>query len=111
MSYFDKRIYCKQNLKEQDRNEMEFYVELFEEAIENALDESEMETIHAGTIGKIVEEVRADFAGRLREELGLAMQELAVSTIDSYEEDAEPVEDPETFFYEPEEEEEAEGGS
>lgn len=107
MTYFNPEIYCKQNLKEKDREELEFYQERFESVIENAVDTYETMT-ESGieSVDKLVMDVVNNFVEELKVELGITLQELAVSVIDHYEEDVDPVEDYETFYYQPEEENE-----
>lgn len=107
MTYFDPEIYCKQNLKEKDRKELEFYQERFESVIENSADNYEAMTgTGIKSVDKLVMDVVNNFVEELKVELGITLQELAVSIIDHYEEDVEPVEDYETFYYQPEEDSE-----
>lgn len=107
MTYFNPEIYCKQNLKDEDREKLEYYQEIFESVIENSVDTYETITrCGIESLDKLVMDVVKDFVEELKAELGITLQELAVSIIDHYEEDVEPVEDYETFYYQPEEDEE-----
>lgn len=107
MTYFNPEIYCKQNLKEEDRKKLEFYQGIFESVIENSADNYETMTgCGIESLDKLVMDVVNNFVEELKVELGITLQELAVSIIDHYEEDVEPVEDYETFYYQPEEDSE-----
>lgn len=100
MSYFDPKIYNKNNLHEADKKELDYWESVFINLIENTLFDFEC---GEGTLGKIKKEVAEEFSKELRTQLGYELQENVVSIIDAYEEDIEEVEDPDTYFYEEEE--------
>ena len=101
MTYFNPKIYNKQNLKESDRKELEFYKELFYSAVENALENRSFNSTGSNIIDAAIEEIVKDFSKDLKHNIGVKLQDVVVSMIDSYEDKAgvEEVENPETFFY------------
>lgn len=100
MSYFDPKIYCKQNLKEADLKELEYWKEGFLSVIEDTLDDVGFGIEYSDTLKKIVDEIRADFCEQLKVNLGYFMQDNLISTIEGYEEDeaVNEVESPITFL-------------
>jgi hypothetical protein len=93
MTYFDPRIYCKQNLKDKDREELEYWQTVFENVIASASFEIGDESI----LGRIRKEIIDEFCEELKKELSYAMQDNLVGCITSYGGDIEEVEEPETF--------------
>lgn len=101
MTFFDPQIYCKQNLKEEDRKKLEFAETIAKDALEHAIGSVEDDYV-AGlseTLDKIELEIIKSFAEEVKEQLGSILQEYVVGVIDNYEEEIEPVEDPETYYY------------
>lgn len=101
MSFFVPSIYCKQNLKEQDRINLEW----LQTEMLNVIAAAQSEYIaedeeHLSILQKIECECAAEFCENLKQELGFRLQALLISVIDSYEEDVEEVDNPETFYYE-----------
>ena len=102
MTYFNPRIYNKQNLKEKDRKELEYWKEVFDSVIENAKERFVSSTItDIQTIDTLLTEVAEEFCEYVRADLGYQLQDNVVSIIDNYEGDIEEVEEPETFLYYP----------
>lgn len=104
MSYFDPNIYNKQNLREADRRELDYWQSIIYNAIDNTVWEYENDT-DTPTIASIKQEIVNDFAEALKYSVGLDLQETAVSIIDSYpeDEDVKPRTNPETYLYQAEE--------
>lgn len=104
MSYFDPKIYCKQNLKEADRKELEYWNQIFNNVIYNAEFDFTLETnIEIPAINNIINDTIKAYGEMLKDKLGQLMQDNLVGIIDGYEEDVEEVENPETFLYDREE--------
>lgn len=101
MSFFDPSIYCKQNLKKQDKINLEWlHTEMLNVIAAAQSDYIPVDETHLSILQKIECECAAEFCENLKQELGFRLQELVVAIIDTYEEDVEPVEDPETYYYE-----------
>lgn len=102
MSCYNPKIYNKQNLKEKDLRELEYYEGVFHTLIDNVVEDYEQEDYPKG-IDVLVEGIAKDFAERLKVVLGYQLNEDMVSIIDNYDEDdVEEIENPETFDYEDE---------
>lgn len=99
MTYFNPKIYCKQNLKEKDLKEMEYWKEEFEIALDMAYDK--YNEVHCTADSMILDEIKIQlvdsFIEIVKECLGNRLQNALVSCIEGYEEDVEEVEFPETF--------------
>ena len=100
MTYFNPRIYNKQNLKEKDRKELEYYNNMFLNVIDSALTDEHDEYDDGSIAGKIRLEFCEQFCDRLKTKLGYAMQDIVVSIIDGYKDDHEvkKIDDYETFL-------------
>ena len=100
MSFFNPRIYNKQNLKNEDRKELEYWHDVFSNMIENARD-SYIDT-GSKTLDNVVQEIIDSFCEDLKSCLGVTMQENVVSIIDGYGEEHETpeLENYDTFLYE-----------
>ena len=105
MSYYEPKIYNKQNLKEKDLRELEYYEGMFHNAIENTL--SDYDDEYPEGVDTLVKGVTKDFAKRLKAYLGYSLNEDMVSIIDNYEDnvDVKEVENPTTFIYDEDSEE------
>lgn len=111
MTWFNPNIYCKQNLKEDHRESLEYCERVCKDVIEHAqmeYGEDLEDNEDSKVLASIKKEIVASFVEYLRYELGDILQSECVSMIDSYENDVPSVEDPETFDYEPSEEDEDE---
>ncbi len=98
MSYYNPKIYNKQNLKEKDLRELEYYEGMFHNAIENVLCDYKGEFPKG--VDTLVEGIANDFAKRLKVYLGCQLNEEMVSIIDKYEdEDVKEIEEPTLFDY------------
>ena len=107
MTYFNPKIFCKQNLKESDRKELEYWKQTFDNVINNAEFDFTLDTdIEIPAINAIISDTVKAYGEVLKDKLGQMMQDNLVGIIDGYEDDVHEVEEPETFMYEPEEEEE-----
>lgn len=105
MSYFNPKIFCKQNLKESDRKELEYWNQAFDNVINNAEFDFTLDTdIEIPAINAIISDTVKAYGEVLRDKLGQMMQDNLIGIIDGYEDDVHEVEEPETFVYEPEEE-------
>lgn len=109
MSFFNNKIYCKQNLKPEDRERLEAGKELVESIIEKASfdyetdveDDEEIEVF-----AKVKKEVVESFVEYLKYWTASVLQDKLVDLIDNYEGEVEEVEDPEVFEYVEDEENE-----
>lgn len=102
MSFFDRKIYCKQNLKPEDRERLEAGEKLVESIIEKAsydyeTDVEDDEEIDA--FAKIKKEVVESFVEYLKYWTASVLQDELIGLIDNYEGEVEEVEDPEFFEY------------
>jgi hypothetical protein len=99
MSYFDTKIYNKQNLKTQDRRELDYWEQAFLSAMENSADEMQFNMPAIPVLADIVNQTVAAFCESLKEKIGYTLQETAVGMIEGYEGEVDEVEDPETYIY------------
>ena len=99
MTYFNPKIYCKQNLKKEDLNALEYLKTEFEVALDMAYDRYNEE--HCTADSMILDEIKIQlvdsFIEIVKECMGDRLQENLVSCIEGYEKDVEEVEFPETF--------------
>lgn len=102
MTYFNPKIFCKQNLKERDLNELEFWKSEFDNCVENTL--ANEQDYDDSTIAKMKNEIIEEFAEALKTNWGYVLQDVVVADIEDYDDDVEEYANPETFFYESEEE-------
>ena len=96
MTYFNPQIFNRENLKEQDRKELDYWNDTFINVIENCKEYYEVDD---GTLGQIKKEVVEDFCKLLRVNLGVEMQENVAGIINNYEEDVELREEHTDYFY------------
>ena len=99
MSYFNPKIYNKQNLKEKDRIELEYWEDEFVSLIKTAQDNFQLGSTGSKTIDRIREEIVDNFCKELKIALGCFLQDNVVGIIDHYDEEVDEVEEYETFFY------------
>ena len=102
MSFFDSKIYCKQNLKPEDRERLEAGEKLVESIIEKASYDYETDVENDEEIdvfAKVKKEVVESFVEYLKYWTANVLQDKLVDLIDNYEGEAEEVEDPESFEY------------
>ena len=95
MTYFNPKIYCKQNLKEEDRKRIERFKDEVEEIFNLALDDYE-EELKGDSVDQIKLEVIKDFGETFKARVADRAQDYLIGVIESYDE-VEEVEDPETF--------------
>lgn len=98
MTYFNPKIYNKDNLKDEDLRELEYWNEVFTNVIDNSFDDfclKEMDD--SETLRKIKTELIGNFCKMVKTNLAYAMQDNIVGIIDNYDEDVEEVENPTTF--------------
>lgn len=107
MTYFNPKIFNKQNLKEKDRKELECWNNEVMFHIDSVRsDFEEMNSFYGFEAMKpLVSEIVNSFCDELKERWGYSMQEHLVSCIENYDEDVQEIETPETFLYNKEEEE------
>lgn len=104
MSYFNPKIYNKQNLKEDDLSELSYWETVFK----NLIDDTQFaEKVSTGSqiLDNIKDEIIADFCEGLKIALGHNLQQQAVAIIDNYSEDVPEREEFETFLYDAEDDE------
>ena len=83
------RYYNKENLKESDRHELDFWFDEFMNAVANVecehepFDEDEEQTV----LGRIHSEIAAEVLDDLREHIGWQFDEIMVSIIDNYDDE------------------------
>lgn len=99
MSYFDSKIYNKQNLKTQDRRELDYWEQAFLSAMENSADEMQFNMPAIPVLADIVNQTVEAFCKALKENIGYTLQETAVGMIEGYEGEVGEVENPETYIY------------
>ena len=101
MSYYDLKYYCKQNLKEEDREELDHWHKTFTNVIDGAEVDFDVDLTdeHSKVLAAIKSEIVKSFVELLKDRLGITMQEHVVSVIDHYKEPVGEVEKPETFYY------------
>lgn len=97
MSYYNPKIFNKQNLKAEDRTELDYWDGVFKNVVLNTKEDYD-DDIPA--ITELKKQIIDDFCEKLKTNWGYELQENVVSIIDNYEEDIEEVENPETYFYE-----------
>lgn len=102
MTWFDPKIYCKQNLKEKDLKEMEYWESEFRTVLDNAYDRYEEECCPGDSmmLDEIKTQIVDSFVEIVKECLGDRLDDNMVSCIEHYESDVEEIENPKTFFYE-----------
>lgn len=101
MTYFNPAIFNKENLKEKDRKELEYYEDVFKNVIANTEFDYCANDDFGGnspTMKNMLSEVIHSFCEALRTDLGYAMQEQVVAMIDSYDEDVPEREEYTTFI-------------
>ena len=99
MTYYNSKIYNKQNLKEKDLHELEYWNSVFTNVIETTDLGIECPS---DTLNSIIVEFQKDFVKELKTSLALTMQEHVISYIENYDEDVEEIEEYETFLDEEE---------
>ena len=100
MSYFDLKIYNKQNLMEKDRKALDFWNDFFLGIISNAEDFMETETgTGIESIDKIIADTTHSVCEKMKVLLGTSLQEVVVSIIDEYEDGVPRQENFETYLY------------
>ena len=99
MSYFDPKIYNKQNLKTQDRQELDYWERVFLNDIEYAAEDIQLDMPAIPVLADIVNQTVAAFCESLKEKIGYTLQEAAVGMIEDYEGEVDEVENPETYIY------------
>lgn len=101
MSYFDPKIYNKQNLHEKDRAELSYWAEAFNNVIGNSVDQflSEFKDVGLPFLEKAATEITEAFSEILRENIGYALQDTCVGMIEAYDEEIKEVEIPDTYLY------------
>lgn len=98
MSYFDPKIYNKQNLNDKDKDELEYWQGIINDVIKSCRDDTLSDGTGSDTLDKIITEIVDTFCDNLRADFGFALQEMVVSIIDNYEHEVEPQDNPETYI-------------
>ena len=101
MSYYNPKIFNKNNLKAEDRTELDFWNGEFLNCVESARSEYALANdSDVPMIAELKKQIVDDFCHTLKEDWGDTLQENVVGIISKYEEDIEEVENPETYYYE-----------
>lgn len=100
MSYFNPKIFNRENLNDKDRAELDYWHDEFDNVIENAFDD--FESTGSTMADAIKREFIADFCGTLRARLGEALQDNLVGIIDGYEHNVPEREEYTDYLYDPE---------
>lgn len=82
--YFDSTIYNRENLKEKDRKELDFWFDFMNNVIDGVMDDDE--PLGLETLDKLINEVEENIAKQIKENLKSNMQEYLVAIIDGYDE-------------------------
>lgn len=106
MSYFNPKIYNKQNLKEADKKELDYYEGMFHTTLDNVREDYSGDIPNG--LADVVDGIIGDFVGRCKEWFGYCLQDETVGIIDGYEEEAEEIEDFETYLYNADDEDDEE---
>ena len=100
MSYFDPKIYCKQNLNEQDRKEFDWWYEFIMSAVDSfvanqGIREFEMPDF----LRNILADIEDEIIDELKDSIANKFNNLIVGTIDNYPEDTyiKEIEEPELY--------------
>lgn len=101
MTYFNPSIFNKQNLKEEDRTELDFWNGEVLNCIENTKEEYQLENYNdVPVLRDLKNQIIDDFCALLKSQWGCTLQENVVGIIDNYDEDVEEIENPDTYYYE-----------
>ena len=101
MSSYNPKIFNKQNLKEEDRTELDFWNGEVLNCIENTKEEYQLENYNdVPVLRDLKNQIIDDFCTLLKSQWGCTLQENVVGIIDNYDEDVEEIENPDTYYYE-----------
>ena len=102
MSYFNPKIYNKQNLKDEDRQEIEFYFGVIDNALRCADNDAEYDADKLPDSVKVLtRDIERDYLNRIKQAIENQFLVLVVSTIESADiEDIKEQEEPEQFRFE-----------
>jgi len=106
VSYFNPKIYNRENLKKDDVFMLDSWQELINNTIDNAVNNQEIEgDLGLGdTLNNIKNEIIKNFCESLKTDFGYRLQDVVVSLIDGYGEDVEEREEFTTYYYDNESE-------
>ena len=106
MTYFNPKIYNRNNLEEKDRKALDYIKNFLDNVIEDTKGQYKNKADTETVLGKIQMEIVENFCEMLKVDMGFQLQEEIVYFIDGYEKDVEKVENPDTYYYEPKEDNE-----
>ncbi len=106
MTYFNPKIYNRNNLEEKDRKALDYIKNFLDNVIEDTKEQYKNKADTETVLGKIQMEIVENFCEMLKVDMGFQLQEEIVYFIDGYEKDVEEVENPDTYYYEPKEDNE-----
>lgn len=86
MTWFNPMIFNRENLKNKDRLELDYWYDTFLNVIEQTVLEQDEEPLMFKTLDKIKTEIEEGFAERMKENLKHTMQEQLIGCISNYEE-------------------------
>lgn len=82
--YYDNTIYNRENLKEKDRKELDFWFSFMNNVIDGVM--ADDEPLGLKTLDKMINEIEENVAEQIKENLKANMQEYLVAIIDGYDE-------------------------
>lgn len=97
MTYFNPKIYNRENLKEEDRDELDFWHDKIISIILDARDDYDYD--EKDSVANIEWDIISPFCDYLKERFCLEIQEILVSLIESYDKDMQEVEENTDYLY------------
>lgn len=111
MSYFNPKVYNRENLTDADRRELDYWHDVFMSTIDGALCSYVENDEDCEALYELKKSIVEHFCEELKLDFGCAMQEHAVSVIDDYEHDVPEHETYTTYYYDNEEEDDKNAGT
>lgn len=97
----DTRYYNRENLKKEDRQELDFWRKVVLNVIDNTLFDYQRES---GILSQIQAEIAKEFSDALKVDFGYRLMDVLTGYIDNYEEDLPERDEFTTYFYDNEKE-------
>ena len=105
MSYFNPKVYNRENLTDADRRELDYWHDVFMSTVDGALDSYVENDEDCEALHELKKSIVEHFCEELKLDFGCTIQENAVSVIDGYEHDVPELENYTTYYYDNEEDE------